>query len=146
MGSDLSISRNARVSYDAEGCPEDTKLINYLMDNGHNTPFESCTVTFEVKAPIFVFRQWHRHRTQCLSGDTRLKFARPCDGKPYWKTIKEIHDQWNVKVKPVKRPDKQKKTLREFNRNRIQNMELYCIEESSEIGIGYAGFKTMRVD
>jgi len=61
---DLEISRNARVSYDAEGRPEDEKLINYLYTNGHNTPFESMTFTFEVKAPIFVFRQWHRHRTQ----------------------------------------------------------------------------------
>lgn len=64
MGSDLSISRNARVSYNAEGREQDKGLINYLMDNGHNTPFESGAVTFEVKAPIFVFRQWHRHRTQ----------------------------------------------------------------------------------
>lgn len=69
MGNDLSIVRNARVSYDAawragkdEG--SDAKLIRYLMNNGHNTPFESVTVTFEVKAPIFVIRQWHRHRTQ----------------------------------------------------------------------------------
>lgn len=69
MGGDLSIVRNARVSYDAawragiDGLG-DTKLINYLMKNGHNTPFEAVTVTFEIKAPIFVFRQWHRHRTQ----------------------------------------------------------------------------------
>lgn len=69
MGSDLSIVRNARVSYDAEwraGEDEgsDARLINYLYKNGHNTPFEAVTVTFEVKAPIFVYRQWHRHRTQ----------------------------------------------------------------------------------
>jgi thymidylate synthase (FAD) len=69
MGSDLSIVRNARVSYDAawragEDSGSDSRLIGYLMANGHNTPFESCVVTFEVKAPIFVFRQWHRHRTQ----------------------------------------------------------------------------------
>lgn len=37
------------------------------MKNGHNTPFESVTLTFEVKAPIFVFRQWHRHRTQSFN-------------------------------------------------------------------------------
>lgn len=61
---DLEISRNARVSYDAAGRPEDVKLINYLYKNGHNTPFEAMAFTFEVKAPIFVFRQWHRHRTQ----------------------------------------------------------------------------------
>lgn len=68
MGSDLSIVRNARVSYDAEwraGEDEgsDTKLINYLMKNHHTTPFEAVVFTFEVKAPIFVLRQWHRHRT-----------------------------------------------------------------------------------
>lgn len=68
MGSDLSIVRNARVSYDAEwrtGENEgaDAKLIHYLYRNRHTSPFESCTFTFEVKAPIFVLRQWHRHRT-----------------------------------------------------------------------------------
>lgn len=68
MGSDLSIVRNARVSYDAEwrsGEDEgkDAKLINYLLKNRHTSPFESCAFTFDVKAPIFVFRQWHRHRT-----------------------------------------------------------------------------------
>lgn len=69
MGSDLAISRNARVSYDAawragEDEGSDAKLIKYLYKNGHNTPFEAVTLTFEIKAPIFVFRQWHRHRTQ----------------------------------------------------------------------------------
>ena len=68
MGSDLSIVRNARVSYDAEwrsGEDEgkDAKLLNYLVKNRHTSPFESCCFTFEIKAPIFVFRQWHRHRT-----------------------------------------------------------------------------------
>lgn len=69
MGSDLSVVRNARVSYDAdwragEDEGSDTRLINYLYNNGHNTPFESVVFTFDVMAPIFVFRQWHRHRTQ----------------------------------------------------------------------------------
>lgn len=69
MGNDLSIVRNARVSYDAEwrageNQGSDARLIDYLYRNGHNTPFEAVTVTFDVKAPIFVLRQWHRHRTQ----------------------------------------------------------------------------------
>lgn len=69
MGNDLSIVRNARVSYNAEwrsgdDAGKDEKLINYLYTNGHNTPFEAVTFTFEIKAPIFVIRQWHRHRTQ----------------------------------------------------------------------------------
>jgi thymidylate synthase (FAD) len=68
MGSDLSVVRNARVSYNAEwraGEDEgkDTKLINYLVKNHHTSPFEAVCFTFEVKAPIFVLRQWHRHRT-----------------------------------------------------------------------------------
>lgn len=68
MGSDLSIVRNARVSYDAEwrtGEDEgkDAKLLNYLVKNAHTSPFESCVFTFEIKAPIFVIRQWQRHRT-----------------------------------------------------------------------------------
>lgn len=68
MGSDLSIVRSARVSYNAvwrtgEDEGKDAKLIQYLIKNRHSTPFESVTFTFDVKAPIFVFRQWHRHRT-----------------------------------------------------------------------------------
>jgi len=68
MGSDLSIARAARVSYDAawragEDEGSDTNLINYLWRNQHSTPFEAVEFQLEVKAPIFVFRQWHRHRT-----------------------------------------------------------------------------------
>lgn len=68
MGSDLNVVRAARVSYDAawragEDEGSDARLINYLWKNKHTTPFEAVTLTFEVKAPIFVFRQWHRHRT-----------------------------------------------------------------------------------
>lgn len=68
MGSDLSVVRAARVSYDAawragEDTGSDARLINYLWRNKHTSPFEAVTFTFEVKAPIFVFRQWHRHRT-----------------------------------------------------------------------------------
>lgn len=68
MGSDLSVARAARVSYDAawragEDHGSDERLIRYLWRNKHTTPFEAVTFTFEVKAPIFVFRQWHRHRT-----------------------------------------------------------------------------------
>ena len=68
MGSDLSIVRNARVSYDAEwrsgeDAGKDAKLINYLMKNKHTSPFESVNFTFDIKAPFFVVRQMHRHRT-----------------------------------------------------------------------------------
>lgn len=69
MGSDLSIVRAARVSHDAAwraGLDEgsDYRLIRYLWKHKHSTPFESVVVTLEIKAPIFVVRQWFRHRTQ----------------------------------------------------------------------------------
>lgn len=68
MGGDLSVVRAARVSYDAawragEDDGSDQKLIRFLWKNRHTTPFEAVSFTFEIKAPIFVFRQWHRHRT-----------------------------------------------------------------------------------
>jgi thymidylate synthase (FAD) len=68
MGGDLSVTRAARVSYDAawrsgEDQGSDERLIRYLWKHHHTTPFEAVTFTFEIHAPIFVFRQWHRHRT-----------------------------------------------------------------------------------
>jgi thymidylate synthase (FAD) len=68
MGDDLAIVRAARTSYDAAWRAGDDKgsdhhLIRYLWKHKHTSPFEAVTLTFEVKAPIFVFRQWHRHRT-----------------------------------------------------------------------------------
>ena len=68
MGSDLSVVRAARVSHNAawragENEGSDRRLINYLWKNNHTSPFEAVQFTFEIKAPIFIFRQWHRHRT-----------------------------------------------------------------------------------
>lgn len=68
MGDDLSIVRAARVSYDAdwrtgENEGDDRKLLAYLLKNDHTSPFEAVTLTWDIKAPIFVLRQWHRHRT-----------------------------------------------------------------------------------
>lgn len=42
----------------------DEKLLHFLWKNGHTSPFEMCGASFEIAAPIFVFREWHRHRTQ----------------------------------------------------------------------------------
>lgn len=66
---DLEIVRAARTSYNAdwragEDEGKDEKLIHTLWKRKHTTPFESMSFSFEIQAPIFVFRQWHRHRTQ----------------------------------------------------------------------------------
>ena len=65
MGDDAAIVPAARVSY-ARGTrrvSEDAALIRYLMRHRHSTPFEMCEIKYHVKLPIFVARQWIRHRT-----------------------------------------------------------------------------------
>lgn len=64
MGDDLSIVRAARVSYGkGTTTPEkDKRLVKFLWNNQHTTPFEHVVFQFHVKAPIFVARQWLRHR------------------------------------------------------------------------------------
>jgi len=64
MASDLSVTRSAQVSVKGENKPEtDTpRLINYLLSARHGSPFEHATMTWFVKAPIFVFREFQRHR------------------------------------------------------------------------------------
>lgn len=132
MGSDLSIVRNARVSYDAEwrsgeDAGKDEKLIRYLMKNHHTSPLESVNFTFDVKAPIFVFRQWHRHRTWCLSGDTVITFNRPdrwkkgihtpqsrYDGGRF--TLSYLYDRW-IKHKSYRKQIK-KMLLRVYDENK----------------------------
>ncbi|MCH9853094.1 MAG: FAD-dependent thymidylate synthase [Alphaproteobacteria bacterium] len=65
MGSDSAIVQAARVSYGkgTKRLNEDRGLIRYLMRHRHTTPFEMCEIKFHVKLPIFVARQWVRHRT-----------------------------------------------------------------------------------
>jgi thymidylate synthase (FAD) len=70
-GSDRRIVEAARMSTDkgflgwgTEENPGDEKLLRYLYKNKHDTPFEMGGLIIEVQAPIFVFREWHRHRTQ----------------------------------------------------------------------------------
>jgi thymidylate synthase (FAD) len=65
MGDDAAIVQAARVSYGAgtRHVSNDEGLIRYLMRHWHSTPFEMCEVKFHVKLPVFVARQWIRHRT-----------------------------------------------------------------------------------
>ena len=65
MGDDSSVVQAARVSY-GKGTKKvsiDTGLIKYLMRHWHSTPFEMCEIKYHVKLPIFIARQWIRHRT-----------------------------------------------------------------------------------
>ena len=64
LGNDLSIANAARVSYDkqsTEMSERDAKLIKFLWDERHTSPFRHAAMTFEVYAPLFVARQWWKH-------------------------------------------------------------------------------------
>ena len=65
MGDDAAVVQAARVSYGrgTKKVSEDAGLIRYLMRHRHTTPFEMCEIKYHVKLPIFVARQWIRHRT-----------------------------------------------------------------------------------
>ena len=70
MGNDMSIINAARKSFsakkhedDIEMLPKDLYLLQYLWENQHTSPFEMVEFKFAVKAPLFVIRQWQRHRT-----------------------------------------------------------------------------------
>ena len=65
MGDDAAVVQAARVSYGAgtKAVRDDEGLIRYLMRHWHSTPFEMCEIKLHVKLPIFVARQWIRHRT-----------------------------------------------------------------------------------
>ena len=120
MGSDLSIVRSARVSYNAEwrtGEDEgkDEKLINYLVKNGHTSPFESVTFTFEVKAPIFVFRQWHRHRTWSFN-EVSARYS-------------ELPEEYYVpKLEQITTQSKDNKQMRTDEQNPFAEMAVRMIE------------------
>lgn len=65
LGTDMSIVEAARISYQSpsKGEERDRKLLEYLFRNRHTSPFEQCNITFNIKFPIFLMRQFVRHRT-----------------------------------------------------------------------------------
>jgi thymidylate synthase (FAD) len=69
LGGDARVVQSARVSYGAgtKTWREDAGLIDYLLRNAHTSPFEQVVLTFHVKLPVFVARQWIRHRTARLN-------------------------------------------------------------------------------
>ncbi len=69
MGDDQAIVQAARVSYGkgTRRVSEDTGLIRYLMRHRHSTPFEMCDIKLHIKLPMFVARQWIRHRTASVN-------------------------------------------------------------------------------
>jgi thymidylate synthase (FAD) len=112
--SDADVLFAARVSTAGEQSleelqkdPERSKgLINYLMRDRHGSPFEHNSMTFFISAPIFVFREFHRHRVGwCLPGDAMIRVGTSKNGKA--KRIADIYRDWKIGV-----PDSMGRTRR----------------------------------
>lgn len=134
-GSDEAIIEAARMSTGKgfEGWEKDEKLLAYLYKNSHWTPFEMAGMVIEVKAPIMVFREWHRHRSMCLAPGTLVHFEAPKgdrEGRRYVQKMR-IDDIWR-KWQPTVRADRQERqTNALFPRSRIQAMRLRCLDEQA---------------
>ena len=99
MGDDHSVVRAARVSYGEEtkGDKADKKLINYLMTHNHGTPFEHISFTFHIKCPLFIARQWFRHR---IGSFNEISGRYVEINSQFWKPT-----NWRVNVNPRNKQD-----------------------------------------
>ena len=127
-GGDLDLARAAWVSLQGQRAEDEANtekvagLINYLIEKRHGTPFEHASLTFLVEAPIFVFREWHRHRIgqsyNELSGRYSVlppKFYVPDEHRPL------------VNVGSSARPKFEQGTLEQY-RTVVEVIEENCIE------------------
>ena len=92
MATDLSVVNSARVSFAVrkdEMEDRDKGLIKFLMRDRHGSPFEHNSFRFHIRTPIFVAREWFRHRIGCLTGDAQVAFE---DGST--RTMEELWSAW----------------------------------------------------
>ena len=107
---DAAIVQAARVSYGAgtKHVNEDRGLIRYLVRHRHSTPLEMIEFKFHHVMPIFIARQWIRHRTACLAGDSVLSFDLPGAARRgskrqhFGMTIERLHRLWHEGAEPVR--------------------------------------------
>jgi thymidylate synthase (FAD) len=119
MGDDRSAVRAARVSHgkDISTDEKDRKLINYLMEHGHLSPFEHITFTFHVKAPIFVVRQWFRHRIGMSPNEISRRYTS--------KNVNEFYIPDHIRIQDTK--DKQSSNI--YSDEQLREEALEIIEE-----------------
>ena len=145
--SDADVVWSARVSTQGEASLEaldedpgrSAGLIRYLMGNRHGTPFEHNSMTFLVTAPIFVFREFQRHRIGwCLPGDAKIAVGSGRSGQT--KRIADLHRDWHDGV-----PDSMgRRRLLPSCRNlaaRTLNTETGVIEAARMVDVFQSGIK-----
>jgi thymidylate synthase (FAD) len=133
MGSDESIERAARVSYGYGTRPQSQTrgLVRYLRRHLHTTPSEMVELKFHCAMPIFVARQWIRHRTACLAEGTEVYFDLPGDAqrrgaRPYKLNIEDV---WQ-RFRPARgEPDRERE--RQPAGDRLRRMRLRQLDEDT---------------
>jgi len=135
MGSDEDIERAARVSYGygTRKVSQTRGLIRYLRRHKHTTPSEMVEFKFHCAMPMFVARQWIRHRTACLAEGTEVYFDLPGGierrGNQLYKlTIEEIWRRFQ-KTRNTQRPDKQRNP--HYRRDRVRHMRIRQVNEDT---------------
>jgi thymidylate synthase ThyX len=99
MADDLSVVNGARVSFaqrSDEMTDREAGLIRFLMRERHGSPFEHNAFRFHIKLPIFVMREWARHRIGCLTGDTEITFVN-VNGQTRPRLRKTIDELWRMR-------------------------------------------------
>lgn len=133
-GSDERIVEAARMSTDKgflgwgpkeDGKPGDEKLLKFLYEHKHFSPFELAGAIVEVAAPIFVFREWHRHRTQSFN-ELSGRYT-PIPDVNYIPTIERlmVNSKTNKQAGVVKGADELTTTTAEMFRNSLKDMYEY---------------------
>ena len=133
MGSDEDVERAARVSYGygTRKVSQTRGLVRYLRRHHHTTPSEMVELKFHCAMPMFVARQWIRHRTACLAEGTEVYFDLPGGirrkGNQLYKlTIEDVWKRFQPTVNRH-RPDKQRNPY--FRRDRVKAMRLRQMDE-----------------
>lgn len=136
MGSDEDVERAARVSYGfgTRKVSQTRGLVRYLRRHRHTTPSEMVELKFHCAMPMFVARQWIRHRTACLAEGTEVYFDLPGGverrGNQLYKLrIEEIWERFQP-TRNRTRPDKQQNP--HFKRERVKAMKLRQVNEDSK--------------
>ena len=135
MGSDEDVERAARVSYGygTRKVSQTRGLIRYLRRHHHTTPSEMVELKFHCAMPMFVARQWIRHRTACLAEGTEVYFdllggIRRRGNQLYKLPIEEVWKRFQPTVNRH-RPDKQRNPY--FRRDRVKGMRLRQMDEET---------------
>ena len=135
MGSDEDVERAARVSYGygTRKVSQTRGLVRYLRRHHHTTPSEMVELKFHCAMPMFVARQWIRHRTACLAEGTEVYFDPPGGirrrGNQLYKLpIEEVWKRFQPTVNRH-RPDKQRNPY--FRRDRVKGMRLRQMDEET---------------